>query len=334
MTETTTIEPTGTEEPARGPALHAPTRESILADIPLSLACAAHAGTSFVPDRRGEQERESYASTLLADFEALSEYATTDEKRAILAAEFARYRTGYRRRYLVMLGAKSACMSTMITGGSNFPTARNRKRGAAADKCMAELVDWRPMVLAAIRKTLCPELRPVMAGDSDAVERLREKIEKAEKAQEQYKAINAAIRKHAKRGPDAQVAALAALGYSERTARELLAPDFMGRVGIPSYKLTNNNANIRRMRERLAQITEAKSAPDVEVQGEHATMEDSPGDNRVRLIFPDKPDAEVRARLKACGFRWSPSAGAWQAYRNYRTLAVARREAGLSEVSP
>jgi hypothetical protein len=34
-------------------------------------------------------------------------------------------------------------------------------------------------------------------------------------------------------------------------------------------------------------------------------------------------------RLKAAGFRWAPSLGCWQAYRNHATLTTARREAGL-----
>lgn len=34
--------------------------------------------------------------------------------------------------------------------------------------------------------------------------------------------------------------------------------------------------------------------------------------DRVQLIFPDRPDAEMRAALKERAFRWSPREGAWQ----------------------
>lgn len=295
------------------------------ADIPETLARAAHAGTSFVPEERAKQERESYAAALAADYAALLKLADSDEKRAELDVQFARYREGYRRRFIALLGARSACVSTMIAGSSNFPTRRMQKRGSVADKRCQDLIDFRVRALAAIRKALRPELRPVMAGDSDAVERLREKITKAEQLQEKMRAANAAIRKHAKAGRDAQVAALAALGLPPA----LLEPDCMGRVGFASFELTNNSANIRRMRERLTAIDRAQATPATEAEGTHARFEDCPADNRVRLYFPGKPALDIRKRLKRAGFRWAPSLDCWQAYRNPNALAVARAEAGI-----
>lgn len=304
-----------------------------LGDIPLSTARAAHAGTSFVPERRGDQEVQSYANTLASDYRSLLALARTDELAALLRESFARYRQGYRNRYVGMLIAKSRTMSTMITGGSNFPVRRQRKLGASADKRTEDVVDYRERVLAAIRRDLRPELRPVMAGDDDAVTRLREKIAKAEDFQAKAKVVNATIRKHAKGGTEAQVQALMALGFNEARARNALVPDMLGRVGIADYELKNNNANIRRMKERLEQITAAKATPSTEVKGERATLEDCPADNRVRLFYPGKPDADTRTRLKAGGFRWAPSIGCWQAYRNDRSLRLANREAGI-ETAP
>ena len=298
-------------------------------DIPEPVARTAHAGTSFVPEERAQQEREGYASTLATDHAALAKLADTDEKRATLAAELARYRQGSRRRPLAYLGARGACLSTMIAGPSNFPTRRMQKRGATADKRRDELALFRTRALAAIRKALRPEDRPIMSGDSDAVERLRAKITEAETAQARMKAANAAIRKHAKAGPDAQVAALVALGLPDAITRELLKPDFLNRIGFADFETKNNGANIRRMRERLTSLERDHATPPAEVEGAHARVEDCPADNRVRLFFPGKPTADVRTRLKRSGFRWAPSLDCWQAYRNDGTLAPARREAGL-----
>lgn len=301
------------------------------ADIPPALARSAHHGTSFTPEKRGEQEIEGYASTLAADFAMLMKYATTPEKIATLDVEFTRYRQGYRQRYQTMLLAKSRCLSTMITGASNFPTRRANKASASADRRTGDVVDFRDAALARIKKALRPELRPVMSGDANAVERYEAKLAKLEKLQDATKEINATIRKHAKAGEDAQVAALVALGYGAKTAAEWLKPDFAGRIGIPDYVAKNRGAEIRRVKAKIAELTTAKATEDTTVEGEHAKLEDSTADNRVRLFFPGKPDKPTRERLKGNGFRWTPTLGCWQAYRNPNTLAIAKREAGIQE---
>lgn len=307
-------------------------------DIPLDVARAAHQGTSFVPDERGDQERASYAATLAADLAALEKIATTDEKRATLATEFARYREGFRRRFIAHLVARSRCLSWMITGPSKFPTARNEKRQRTEDRRRAELLEFRTRALAAIRKTLTPEFAPIMAGDADAVSRLRSKIEAAEQAQARMLEVNATIRKYRKAGPDAQVAALVAIGVSERAAREAIKPDELGRVGFADFETKNNGANIRRMKDRLVGLERAKASPaEPVVEGKHGALEVVPAENRVRVYFPWKPTPDVRARLKAGGFRWAPTVtvtgmpreGCWSAYINPGSLEIARREAGV-----
>ena len=293
-------------------------------DIPYETAKAAHCGTSFVPERRAEQERDGYHETLTSDRSELEKLADTDEKRAVLDEEFARYREGYKRRKLALLNARSRCMSSMITGPANFPVARNQKRNETAHKRLTELLEFRERALTAIRRTLCPETRPIMSGDSDAISRLSEDIAQAEALQQKMKAVNAAIRKHLKADHGAKLAALLEIGIGEEEARRLLTPDCMRSIGFPKSRLTNNGANIRRMKARLVQIERAQQTPSTTAEGNGVRLEDCPADNRVRLYFPGKPDADVRSRLKSCGFRWAPSNNCWQAYRNQRSLSVAK----------
>lgn len=298
-------------------------------DIPLALARAAHNGTSHTPDLRGDQEIAEYVATLTRDLNELTRIADTSEKVVQLQTMFVAYRSGYRACFLAMLAAKSRCVSTMIAGSSKFPVRRAQKASDRADRATRELIEFRRRSLEAIRKELQPELRPIMAGDGDAVERLEREIAEAEANQQRMKSANAAIRKHAHAGADAQVTALRELGFGEALAREALVPDPLGNVGFASFQLTNNGANIRRMRKRLEEIRAAKATQNSEEQGTIARLELAPADNRVRVYFPDKPDPATRDRLGAAGFRWTPSRECWQAYINHRSVAVARREAGL-----
>src|SRR3546814_19835137 len=66
-----------------------------------------------------------------------------------------------------------------------------------------------------------------------------------EAKQARMKAANAAIRKHRKAGPTAQIAALVELGFGPSAAPALIEPDCCGRIGFPDYALQNTTANIR-----------------------------------------------------------------------------------------
>jgi hypothetical protein len=303
--------------------------QDFLNDIPEQTARAAHAGTSFVPGDRAGQERTGYADTLARDWANLAELATTDLKRQDLEREFARYREGYRRRYVAHLSSRSRIVSPMISGGSNFPVRRMEKRNAVADRRMEELIQFRPRALAAIRKVLRPELAPIMSGDQDAQVRLSDKIEKAEAAHERMKKVNRAYEAFVK-----DPATLPAAGLTEQEEKTvtLWKPEFsFDRLPFPSYALQNPSANIRRMKERLGTVTIAQATPPTTTQGAAARLEDCPAENRVRLFYPGKPAVEIRTELKRNGFRWTPSLECWQAYRNPHSIATAKRLAGAAD---
>jgi len=303
-------------------------KETFLHDISRESANRAHSGTSFSPEKRGEAEINDYASTLAADYENLSRSADTPEKRLLLETEFARYHEGYRLRYLAYLRSRSRCLSTMITGASNFPTRRNHKNNTVADGRREDLNEYRSRALAAMEKALHPERRPIMSGDADAISRLTAKVIEAEALQTTMRAVNAAIRRNAKAGKEAQIAAILeadpALGGAQ--AALLLQPDYLGRVGYADYEFSNNNANIRRMKGRIELLSRDKTSPPLTERGENGVLcEDCPADYRVRLFFLGKPDSAVRERLKSNGFRWTPSLRCWQAYRNGRSLDLAKQ---------
>jgi hypothetical protein len=156
----------------------------------------------------------------------------------------------------------------------------------------------------------------ISSDDPDAVVKLLEKIEAAEASQKNMKAANRILRSK-KLDDEGKVAALVEMGFSEATARRTMEPDFAGRPGFPAYMLSNNNANIRRMKARVEELRAAadreytESAP---VDG--LKVIEDPDLNRLQLVFDGKPPADVRAVLKRNGFRWAPSQGAWQRHLN------------------
>lgn len=172
----------------------------------------------------------------------------------------------------------------------------------------------------------------ISSDDPDAPDAIKAKIATLEALQATMKRRNALIRKHAKAGVDAQIAALVEDGMNAVRARGLIDPDFCGRQGFPDYALSNNNANIRRYRQRLETLEARTAAPAVEggeVDG--ISWGEDTDLNRIWLAFPGKPAVEVRARLKGAGFRWAPSLNRWQ--RQTSPTAVHQAKAIFGELT-
>nr|WP_317623822.1 hypothetical protein [Acidovorax sp. SUPP3334]BDH38332.1 hypothetical protein AVHM3334_23035 [Acidovorax sp. SUPP3334] len=310
--------------------------DQFIHDIPAAIAMRAFQGTSHSPEKRGESYRNDYAQTLAADYQEFQDQAAKGGTQDKMQEAFERYRQGYASRYRAWLSSHSRCISWMIAGPSNFPSRRAEKWNNAAHNRMTEAIDYRERVKRAILRELRPDLRPIMAGDADAIQRLAFKVAAMSRNQIVMKQTNAAIRKHAKAGAEAQILALAELGISRTNAEKLIGRDYAGRVGFPTYELTNNNANLRRGRERLEHLERMHAQPVTEMQGEGVRFQLDPPANRVRLYFEGKPAAQLRERMSKGGFRWTPSLGAWQAYINHRTQELAQRivKGGHDEINP
>ena len=94
-------------------------------------------------------------------------------------------------------------------------------------------------------------------------------------------------------------------------------------VPFPSYLLTNNNANIRRVRQRIEDLSHKAEFVGWTFPSGEAKVNEA--ENRLQLIFEDKPDADTRQALKSEGFKWAPSQGAWQRQLNQNAIRAAAR---------
>lgn len=213
---------------------------------------------------------------------------------------------------------EARCPSILISGGGNFPVRKKEKQNAARDR---NLEEWNYI------QGLLDKIRSVGTGgissdDPQAVEKLEAKLATLEKHQEMMKAANAAIRM---KDPAKGDAKLAELSYTPEDIAKLRAPDFCGRIGYPAYELQNNNANIRRIRGRIAELKKrTESTPEGwEFDGGRVVV--NTAENRLQIIFDGKPNADVRTELKGEGFRWAPSQGAWQRQLTDNAMRAARR---------
>jgi hypothetical protein len=165
----------------------------------------------------------------------------------------------------------------------------------------------------------------ISSDDPEAVLKLQEQIDKAEVIQARMTAANKAVRKNDRD-------ALLAQGFNPARIEELFTPDFCGRLGFPAYALTNNSANIRRMKQRIEQLrlehkrrnTDSTPVLKMETPAGVEIVENASA-NRLQIFFPGKPADAVRSTLKGNGFRWSPSEGAWQRQLNQSARWAAKR---------
>lgn len=203
----------------------------------------------------------------------------------------------------------------------------------------------------------------ISSDDPEAVDKLRVKLAEMNAAREMMKRRNALIRKHARHGAFAQLAALTADGMDTDSAHKLLNPVF-GRPGY-TYSLTNLTANAKRVEQRITDLEAARCTPPVAggrrgecqrcgrtvtddhgvwvddtgrsgcASGDTGALEHAVGEvvewgedrelNRVWITFPGKPAPEVRAQLRSAGFRWAPSLGRWQRHTSPAAIYHAQR---------
>ena len=194
--------------------------------------------------------------------------------------------------------------SILIAGGSNFPVRKKEKQNAARDTNYREWQDIQGL-LDKIRST---GMGGISADDPQAVQKLEKKLAGLEKAQETMKAVNVYYRKHK---------TLDGCPHLSAESIEKMKADMASQWHIedkpyPTWALSNNSAEIRRVKERIKSLSQQREIGYVGWEFEGGKVEANAEANRLQILFEEKPDAATREELKSNGFRWSPKAEAWQ----------------------
>ncbi len=213
--------------------------------------------------------------------------------------------------------------SILIAGGSNFPVRQKEKQNAARDSNMQE---WQYIqgLLDKIRSTGMGGIRQ---DDPQAIPKLQKKLDGLVKAQETMKAVNAYYRKHGTLdgcphlSPD----------NIENLKADMASSWHYEKKPFQSWELSNNNAEIHRVRQRIESLTRAKETVYVGWEFDGGHVEANREQSRLQVFFEDKPEADARQQLKEHGFRWAPSVGAWQRLLNGNAYYAADR---ISSIQP
>lgn len=173
----------------------------------------------------------------------------------------------------------------------------------------------------------------ISSDDPEAVAKLGEKLEHLQQKQDFMKRLNAAWRTAGKPEPYApeptweQVRTEAKIDAEAlQQVRRDMARRWAWQPGapFPAYALSNLSAEIRRVRTRIDGLQRSAERPAVVQDVGLCRVVENVDENRIQLFFPDKPPDATRALLKARGFRWSPTAGAWQRQLNEAGRLAAR----------
>jgi hypothetical protein len=266
------------------------------------LAMRAFNWTSFDPERRGSRVIIENEQELNKDLENMPE----EEKE--------RYISNYKKYFSAWLSACSNCASSAITGGSGFNTGRAEKANNREHARMEDFIQWREKALKAIAKRR-EENKPESEKRNEAWGRLERDILSSAAT---IHGINAGIERGYNRALFVssifnKVETYAKRGDAEMVQRAINCirkfNETMGVVITERHKFFKLLEVAEASREKLSDKSE-KESTEVKFKGGKAVSNFQ--ENRIQLIFDEKPSADIISQLKKNGMKWSPRFGAWQ----------------------
>lgn len=162
--------------------------------------------------------------------------------------------------------------------------------------------------------------KAISSDNPEAIELLEEKINKLKEKQKTLKEMN----KHYKKNKTMKGFKGITDEQAEKIDENLKNNPWLGGKPAPSYELTNLNQQIKNAEKRIEMLKEVDEMEDETFDFDLGYIHSNADTNRVEIYFDEKPDEEIRKRLKISGFKWSPRAGAWQRLRNKIALRIAK----------
>ena len=259
----------------------------------------AHNMNSFYPFKEGKATEEyrklvDAAAALAAEKKNCVDSMFHAKIDALLDAYSRKLADWYNKGFAI----ESRCPSVMIAGPSNFPIRKKEKQNAARDKHMRDY----ERIKALLTKIAATGTGSIRSDDPDALAKLKSKLVSLEQSHADMKAVNAYYHKHKTLD--------GCPGLTDEMRRALERYTDMG--FIPTYRLSYNLAEIKRVKQRIAELEHRAENPFQGWTFDGGEVVANAEATRLQIIFADKPDEVLRGLLKKRGFKWSPRFHAWQ----------------------
>lgn len=250
----------------------------------------AHYWISFSPDKRGLQTIADFSEMLENDLKELPEDSHEQ------------YQAKFERLFTTWLSALSRTASSAVTGSARFPVERNRKRQRSEENHYQVFKDWRERA----KKAILRKSQPVKTFNSE-IERYKAELESMKLNHELMKEGNKRIKQALKSGENIDKYLIETFG---------IKPHMLEWTMKFGFGLANNNANMKRVEERIKLLeTKQSISENVGIQSfsfEGGTVEINWADDRIRIKHDTKPSSDVIQTMKRSGLKWSPTNQAWQ----------------------
>ena len=255
-------------------------------------AIQAHYGTSFSPEKRGENLITEFEAILINDLEKIKD-ATSEQKEL--------YISKFKSLLSAWISAKSRCLSTMIAGPSNFPVRRAEKANRSEHNRYEIFQYWREKALKGIIKSTLPE-----KTFQTEIERYKSELEGMKRNHELMKEGNKRIKEALKTGANIDKYLIETFDIKPHML------DWAMKFG---FGLQNNNANIKRVEQRIKELEVKETIKDnenKEIAFDGGLIIFNYSIDRIQIKHNSKPDKIVIDNLKKNAFKWSPSQMVWQ----------------------
>jgi hypothetical protein len=155
--------------------------------------------------------------------------------------------------------------------------------------------------------------RVIYSDDEDAIYKLETKLQKQKEEHEFMKRINKEYRKY-----KGDIDKLDCSDKVKNALKKAKASSYNPDNFKPfTWAIQNSNQNIKVTEKRLETLKKQAQDTTTETQIGEITIVDNVELNRLQIFFPDKPNEEIRTKLKRSGFRFSPrNNNAWQRHRS------------------